>query len=102
MSIRPGSRVTPGRSMRSAPAGTASPWRSTALIRPSTITTRGFSTYLPVATSSSRSALTATVRASAPAAIAQAARPAAATIATRMGTPALKSLSGVLSTALQR
>jgi len=90
MSISPGNSVTPGRSTRSAPAGTASPWRSTALIRPSTITTSGLSTYLPLATSSSRSALTATVFACAAAATVQTARAAATTLDTRMPIPARK------------
>src|SRR3954469_17592971 len=74
MSISPGSKVRPARSIRLAPAGTATcPWRPTAAMRPSVMTTRGLSISVPCSTSTIRSAVTATVSADAGAAAASAA-----------------------------
>ena len=63
MSMRPGSRVMPGRSIRRAPAGIAGrapPRPTTATIRPSVITTTGSSTTRPASTSTIRPAVTTT------------------------------------------
>lgn len=83
MSIRPGSRVAPGRSTVAAPAGTASPFLPMAVIRPSVTMTSGLSTYFPAATSSSRAALTAVTSA------ALAAKPAAPASSPAARAPAL-------------
>jgi hypothetical protein len=66
MSISPGSKVIPGRSMRRAPAGMtgrAAPRPTTDAIRPSVITTTGSSITRPASTSIIRSAVTTTVSA---------------------------------------
>src|SRR5262245_35539656 len=82
MSIRPGNNVTPDRSIRVAPAGSASPCLPTCATRPSTITTCGRSCSLPLATSTSLSAMTTTVPACA--ALAPSATAPAATMAARI------------------
>src|SRR5438128_1956463 len=81
MSMRPGRRVLPGRSIRFAPAGMfgrAPPRPTTETIRPSVITITGSCTTLPARTSTIRSAVTTTLSARAGAAVARAARAVAA------------------------